>query len=310
MATAIDVTEISVLAPSPLFTVTIEREPSGSDAVYFHAGGQGFWVSRMIRNLGAIPILCGPFGGETGTILKTLIESEAIRTVPVAVAAWNGGYVQDRRTGERQTLANMPHPHLNRHEIDDVFDTALAQGFRTGTLVLTGTARGYMFPPEFYRNLAKDLGDNGVTVIADLSGPNLRALAGGIDFLKVSHLELIENGYCADDSKDAIFGALAELRATGARNIIISCAEAPALSLVDGQAFEVVPPKFQPLDFRGAGDSMTAALAYARAMKLDTDHSLRLAAAAGALNVTRHGLGTGQLSDIQEIATHVQVRKL
>ena len=200
MATAIGVTEISVLAPSPLFTVTIERAPNGSDAVYFHAGGQGFWVSRMIRHLGATPFFCGPFGGETGTILKTLVEAEAIRTVPVSVAGWNGGYIQDRRTGERKTLANMPSPHLNRHEIDDLFDAALAEGFRTGTLVLTGTVKGTGFPPDFYCRLAKDLGGNGVTVIADLSGPELRALGGGIDFLKVSHLELIETGYCTDES--------------------------------------------------------------------------------------------------------------
>jgi len=43
MTIAPEVTEISVLAPSPLFTVTIEREIHGSDAVYFHAGGWGFW---------------------------------------------------------------------------------------------------------------------------------------------------------------------------------------------------------------------------------------------------------------------------
>jgi 1-phosphofructokinase len=101
-----------------------------------------------------------------------------------------------------------------------------------------------------------------------------------------------------------------DLRGTGARNIIVSCAEAPALGLLDGRPFEIVSPKFQPLDFHGAGDSMTAALAYARAARLDTELSLRLAAAAGALNVTRHGLGTGQLSDIQQIAKEVQVKQL
>jgi 1-phosphofructokinase len=121
-------------------------------------------------------------------------------------------------------------------------------------MVLTGAVHGSKFPPEFYRNLALDLGDNGVTVIADLWGPELRALAGGIDFLKVSHLELIESGYCVDSTRSSILRALADLSATCARNIIVSCAEAPALSLIDGQAFEIVPPKFQPLDFRGAGD--------------------------------------------------------
>jgi 1-phosphofructokinase len=176
MATAIGITEKSVLAPFPLFTVTIERAPNGSDAVYFNAGE----VSRMIRHLGATPFFCGPFGGETGTILKTLVEA-AIRTVPVSVAGWNGGYIQDRRS-ERKTLANMPSPHLNRHEIDDLFDATLAEGVRTGTLVLTGTVKGTGFPPDFYCRLAKDLGGNGVTVIADLSGPELRPLVAGSIF--------------------------------------------------------------------------------------------------------------------------------
>jgi 1-phosphofructokinase len=148
----------------------------------------------------------------------------------------------------------MPSPNLNRHEIDDVFDAALAQGFRTRTMVLTGAVHGTKFPPEFYRNLALDLGNNGVTVIADLWGSELRALAGGIDFLKISHLELIESGYCADNSRSSILRALVDVSVSGARNIIVSCAEAPALGLIDGRPFEIVPPKFQPLDFRGAGD--------------------------------------------------------
>jgi len=86
---------------------------------------------------------------------QDLIEVEGIRTVPVHIAGWNGGYVQDRRTGERKTLGNMPSPHLNRHEIDDLYDAALAQGFHTGTLVLTGSVHDSRLAPEVYRRLAR-----------------------------------------------------------------------------------------------------------------------------------------------------------
>ena len=46
-----------------------------------------------------------------------------------------------------------------------------------------------------------------------------------------------------------------------------------------------------PIDQSGAGDSMTAALAFARASGLAPEETLKLAVAAGAMNVTRHGLG-------------------
>jgi 1-phosphofructokinase len=49
---------------------------------------------------------------------------------------------------------------------------------------------------------------------------------------------------------------------------------------------------------------MTAALAFARASGLAPEETLKLAVAAGAMNVTRHGLGSGDAEAIE------QVRKL
>ena len=53
---------------------------------------------------------------------------------------------------------------------------------------------------------------------------------------------------------------------------------------------------------------MTAGLAVGCARRLDLEPTLRLAAAAGALKVTRHGLGTGQSDGIEKIAERVEVR--
>jgi 1-phosphofructokinase len=302
--------EICVLAPWPIFTVTIERGPAGEDDIYLHAGGQGFWIARMIVNLGASPILCGPFGGESGVVVQAMAQAEGIALRPISVRGWNGGYVHDRRDGEREVIAETKSPPLDRHEADNLYDAALTTGLRTGVAVLTGVNRPGIVPPSFFRRLALDLGDNGVSVVADFSGEPLKALKGGVSFLKISHEELIDGGYCESAERSDVIAGIRALQSTGARNLVISRAGEPAIGMLDGRLVEVEPPRFSPLDFRGAGDSMTAGLAVAQARGLAPEQTLRLGAAAGAINVTRHGLGTGGLEDIEAIAGRVTVRDL
>ncbi|XSG83134.1 MAG: PfkB family carbohydrate kinase [Methyloligella sp. ZOD6] len=300
--------DICVLAPWPIVTVTIERGMDGGDEIYFHAGGQGFWVARMIAHLGSRPILCGPLGGESGIVVRALIEAEGIELRPVESERWNGGYVHDRREGDRKTLATMPPAALNRHEADDLYDTVLTAGLHAGVVVMTGVVEEDILASDFYSRLAHDLTRNGVAVVADLSKQALTGLDGGVAFLKVSHSELIGAGFCtSEDERSVTEGLMALKRSTGATNAIVSRADQPAFALLQDRLVKVVPPRFQELDHRGAGDSMTAAIAVAQAHGLPPDETLRMAAAAGALNVTRHGLGTGKLEHIREIASHVSV---
>ena len=60
-----DGARVSVLAPSPLLTVTLEGTDGPGDAeVHLHPGGQGFWIARLIGELGVDVVLCATFGGE------------------------------------------------------------------------------------------------------------------------------------------------------------------------------------------------------------------------------------------------------
>jgi 1-phosphofructokinase len=80
--------------------------------------------------------------------------------------------------------------------------------------------------------------------------------------------------------------------------------------LIDDRLVKVTAPRLEPMDPRGAGDSMTAGLAVGSASGMALDDTLRLAAAAGALNVTRHGLGSGQRDHIEQLAKHVEVQPI
>jgi 1-phosphofructokinase len=101
-----------------------------------------------------------------------------------------------------------------------------------------------------------------------------------------------------------------DLVAAGAERAVVTRAEDPTLALVDGEVLEIVAPRLEPLDFRGAGDSLMAGLAAGLCQDRGMATALRLGAAAGGINVTRRGLATGRRDDIERLARHIAVRPL
>ncbi|MDP9332366.1 MAG: PfkB family carbohydrate kinase, partial [Actinomycetota bacterium] len=241
----------------------------------------------------------------------TLIEQHGIAIRGVTAACGNAAYVHDRRSGERSVLAEMSPAPLSRHELDELYGAMLVEGLEASVCVLGGAEGPDVVPADTYRRLAHDLRTNGRTVVADLAGEPLRAvLDGGLTVLKVSDAELLEDGWAVDDSEGELLRVMSELRRAGARNVVLSRAEQPALALVSDELFRVDAPTLEALDHRGAGDSMTAGLAAGLAYGLPIESALRISAAAGALNVARHGLASGERAAIEELARHVQLRRL
>lgn len=301
-----------VFAPDMMLTVTIEAGTEG-DEIHLHAGGQGFWIARMIIALGVRVALCGPFGGESGDVVRHLVGAEpdlALRAVKAGGA--NATYVHDRRGGERVTVAETPPGPLSRHEVDELYGAALVGGLEADVSVLAGPGAWDVpvLPPETYRRLAADLRANGRTVVADLSGEPLEcALAGGLSLVKVSHEELAADGRAAGGDEGNLLGAVEKLRGEGADHVLVTRAGEPALALLDGGGIvEIVPPRVEAVDHRGAGDSMTGGVAAGLARGLSLPEALRLGAAAGGLNVTRRGLATGDRREIERLAAHIELR--
>ncbi|WP_027501331.1 PfkB family carbohydrate kinase [Rhodococcus sp. UNC363MFTsu5.1] len=302
---------VFVFAPDPLLTITIESRPDGGAELHVHAGGQGFWIGRMALILGFAVRLCGPFGGETGAILADLIAREGIGVCGVPVAGQNGAYIHDRRGGTRVVVTEIDPTGLSRHEADDLYGTALGEGMSSNVAVLAGSRSGSVVPDEVYTRLVGDLRALGIPVIADLSGATLSAaLRGGLTVLKVSHEDLIEGGFAASGDIGSLAAAMERLSDEGAETVVVSRAGDAALALTGGQLWEVAPPPLRTVDHRGAGDSMTAGIAVALAAGADMRDALTLGAAAGALNVTRRGLGSGQREVITRFAATVEVRRV
>jgi 1-phosphofructokinase len=303
--------QLAVFAPSPIVTVTVEEATAGGPEIHFHAGGQGFWVARMAARLGASVVLCAAVGGESGRVLRALLEEEGIELRSVSCRRSNGVYIHDRRNGERVQVAAVPSPALSRHEQDELFGVAVTAGLECGVMLLTWSEPADVVPADVYRRLARDLTRNGCQALADLTGPALAAaLAGGLDVVKLSDDELLTPDRAGTPDVDDLRPEAERLRRAGTVNVVITRAADGALVLAGDELLEVRGPRFTALDPHGTGDSMFAALGVGLARGMTFKQSLRLAGAAGALNATRHGLGSGSRSEVERLAQAVEIRPL
>ncbi len=302
---------VAVFAPALLLSIELHRVGDDRDEVHLHAGGQGYWISRMIQALGAHPIPCAGVGGEPGEALRSIIAADGLDARLTTMAHPNSVVVDDRRAAERVLVARTEIPTMGRHEVDELYSAIVGAALSAGVCVLAGTQLAPMFDPDTFRRLVSDLRRNDVTVIADLCGAPLHSvLAAGVDVVKLSHEELISDGWSKRSSIEAVSAGIGRLQEAGATAVVVSRQDRTTIAGYDGRIVEVRSPGLEVLDGRGGGDSMTAALAVAAARGLTFEDGLCLAAAAAALNVSRHGLGTGRRDSIEDITEHVEIRTI
>ncbi|HEX7610650.1 MAG TPA: PfkB family carbohydrate kinase [Solirubrobacteraceae bacterium] len=302
-----------VFAPSPLLTITVEDAETPRQEIHLHAGGQGFWVARMAALLGIRVFLCCALGGESGAVLRGLIAREGVEVLSVDCASANGVYIHMRREGVREEVARTEAKALLRHETDDLYGLAFSAALDAGVVLLTGVDPPGVVDSDVYRRLALDLRSNGVRAVADLSHAALdAALEGGLDILKISEEELLAEGRAQSPDVEDVLAGLDSLHAAGARTILLSRAEAPALVLEGdrGRYLRLTGPHVETPEPHGTGDSMFAALGVGIARGEDLEAVLRLAMAAGCLNATRHGLGTGTREEIHHLSGHIAVEEV
>lgn len=307
---------VTVLAPAPVVVVEIVEDDSAHDGnrddgeatIHMHAGGQGAWVAGMAAALGADVYLCAPLGGEFGEPLRHLLAADGITVMDVGLGAGIGASVVDLRGDDPVTVAKMPSPPLGRHELDDFYGLTLVEALESDVLVVTGVDPPSLVPQSFFGRLVADVRAAGVPVVADLSGDAaLAAIEESPTVLKMSHEEVLAVGLSESDGLDALREAATRLVARGIKAVVISRAEKPALLVTANGPRLISTPSIQTVEHKGAGDSMTAGIAVGIGRGLDIVDAVRMGAAAGALNVTRRGLGSGRREQIERFADQIEI---
>ena len=304
---------VCVVAPSLALSVMIESDEFGNGAdIHLHPAGQGFWIARLLAQLGCRAVLCGPVGGESGAVLDTLVPMWGVEFAAVHTQRATTCVIEDRRNGTAKEIAKERKPTMHRHDVDQLFDSVFELALSTSVTVVTGRASDTCVPLSFFERLGEDLAATDVVTVGDLHGPELEAFLerGRLAVLKVSDEDLLRDGVVLDASDSAIRSAIRSLDRYDIGWLVVSQAERGAIVELNGRILRARPPILRAVDPRGSGDSMTAALAAAILRGLDGETAIRLACAAGAANVTRHGLGSASAGLIDQLAEQVRVEPL
>ena len=302
---------MAVFAPHPLVTVTLEREGADREQVHFHPGGQGVWVAAMATALGAEPVLCGFAGGETGTLLEALLAQTLPALRLVSTATPSGCYVTDRRGGEREVIASALSDPPTRHELDELVSLTCAEAISAGWLVVTNPMPADALALEVYGELVADARAAGCSTLVDLSSPRLdSALSGEPDLVKLNDWELAEFVSGPVDELADLLRAAEQLRDRGARSVLVTRGEQPALALTAGGSSWLRTPALERGFREGCGDAMLGALVATWARTGDLERAIVVGGAAGAANFLRQGLGNASAEVVERLVESVRLEPL
>ena len=186
----------------------------------------------MAAELGARPILCGLIGGETGEVLRTLLEKMPVscawsRPLPQAAAT---STIAAAASACRSRRARRCRPPATRST-----SSSRARSRRRSSAASSPSAAptpAEALPLEIYGSLVADVKANGARVVVDLSPPRLdSALEGKPDLVKINDWELARYISGPVDTEERMREAAQALLEAGAGAAIITRAGEPAMVL-------------------------------------------------------------------------------
>ena len=247
------------------------------------AGGKGLNVAKIAVICGAEVLATGFAGGFNGHYLESLAAESHVATRFCHVEGETRSCINilDPKYGSTEYLE----PGFSVKEEDLArFLTEFPGVIGKSTVVTMSGSAPVGIPSDIYRKMTELAKAAGAKVILDTSGDYLKEGLQGRPFMIKPNEDEIEAllGIRAEDP-EAVFRAASELRVKyGIPWVVISLGGNGAVLSCDEGVFHGLPPKLDPVNTVGCGDSMVGAFAVALERALSPREALRYAVAVSA----------------------------
>ena len=274
-------------------------------------GGKGINVSKVLRELGEPSVAAAILGGAAGQKIESALRALGIE----------GMYLFT----EHETRTNLKIVDPALHTNTDVNEpgapadeavlskllTQLTDRLRPGDLVVLSGKAPAGAPDTLYRDWMLACRAVGAAVYLDAEGELLRqGVTAGPALIKPNQEELSGVMGRPLTTEDEPIRAAQERLAPGVGCVAVTMGAGGALLCWTDCVLRCESPRVPVGSTVGAGDSVVAALAYARQRQLSREDTARLAMATGAANVMCSGTQAARLGDIEQLLPQVRVTRL
>ena len=289
----------------PGFRLGAIHRPQQSVAV---AGGKGLNVARTIRRLGGGVCACALLAGHNGRWIADHLQQEGI---PAEIAWTDGetrtclsvidpGSDQLTEVNEIGPLIDLPawqrFERVFEHSLDEVPWATISGSLPDGA------------PPDGYARLLRLAAESGVHTLIDARGEALRSALEETPWLvKLNAAEAGEFLGQPVESTQSAIAAAHVLCQSGAESTVITLGARGAVAVDPSVAWIANPPDIASLAREGSGDAFLGGLVLGLSRGIGLAEALRLAVAAGTVNILNLETGLIERQQVDRLMEQVQV---
>lgn len=274
-------------------------------------GGKGINVSKVIAKLGGTSHAVALLGGSTGEKIKAMLHEQGIDVwgFEATGETRTNLKVVDPETGTHTDI-NEPGPEVATTQLDAMLG-ALVGRLTPGDVVVLSGSLPVGAPQDTYRTWARSCGEAGALVFLDADGDALAyGLEAGPFLAKPNDAELSRLCGRPLATEEEVATEARRLVSRGASCVVVSMGGAGAVVATEERTLLARSPRVRVGSTVGAGDSVVAALAYARERDMGLEDAVRLAMATGAANVMQSGTQAAERPLVDELLPRASVTEL
>ncbi len=279
--------------------------------VELDAGGKGINVSKTIHEIGGSSIVTGFIAGNTGKIIKNVMDEWKIVSDFIEVS---GETRTNTKVFEKQgdlTELNEPGPFVQEKDMEALLAKLEGYADKDTLFVLAGSVPCGV-DTDIYKRIIEMVHKKGAKVLLDADGELFtNAVTAKPDIIKPNRIELEQ--YAGMDyiaSEQELFRMAKSLVEDGIETVVVSMGKSGALFLQGDYQVKCPGLKVKAHSTVGAGDAMVAALSYAWDKKMTAKETVTLCMAVSAGAVTTIGTKPPTREMVDDLMEQVVIEEL